>query len=61
MSVCWGPGRSKSFGVSNGVCQGGVLSPLLFSVSWIVLLRICLSLVLVVIGVIILLEPLLCR
>ena len=32
MSVCWGPGRSKSFGVSNGVRQGGVLSPLLFSV-----------------------------
>ena len=32
MSVCWGPGRSKSFGVSNGICQGGVLSSLLFSV-----------------------------
>ena len=32
MSVCWGPGRSKSFDVSNGVRQGGVLSPLLFSV-----------------------------
>ena len=32
MSVCWGPGGSKSFGVSNGVRQGGVLSPLLFSV-----------------------------
>ena len=32
MSVCWGPGRYKSFGVSNGVRQGGVLSPLLFNV-----------------------------
>ena len=32
MSVCWGPGRSKSFGVSNGVRQGGILSLLLFSV-----------------------------
>ena len=32
MSVCWGPGRSKSFCVSNGVRQGGVLSPFLFSV-----------------------------
>ena len=32
MSVYWGPGRSKSFGVSNGVRQGGVLSSLLFSV-----------------------------
>ena len=30
--VCWGPGRSKSFGVSNGVRQGGVFFPLLFSV-----------------------------
>ena len=32
MSVCWGPGRSKSFGVSNGIHQGGIFSPLLFSV-----------------------------
>ena len=34
MSICWGPGRSKSFGVSNSVRQGGVLSPVLSLMAW---------------------------
>ena len=29
--VKWGDEKSASFGISNGVKQGGVISPLLFS------------------------------
>ena len=32
MCVKWGNKTSESFGVSNGVRQGGILSPLLFNV-----------------------------
>ena len=32
MQVSWGSQMSSSFSVSNGVRQGGVLSPFLFSV-----------------------------
>ena len=31
MSVRWGSTFSDSFSVANGVCQGGVLSPILFT------------------------------
>ena len=30
LNVCWGKAYSDKFGVSNGVRQGGVLSPILF-------------------------------
>ena len=33
MEVCWDKSLSVPFNVSNGVRQGGVLSPILFSVS----------------------------
>ena len=32
LKVCWGNTHSSVFGVSNGVRQGGVLSPILFSI-----------------------------
>ena len=30
--ILWGKTRSAFFTISNGVCQGGILSPKLFSV-----------------------------
>ena len=38
MKVRWDKSLSAPFHVSNGVRQGGVLSPVLFVVSWMVLL-----------------------
>ena len=32
LNVHWNGQTSESFGVSNGVCQGGVLSPVLFAI-----------------------------
>ena len=32
MCVSWNSKKSNEFPVSNGVCQGGVLSPILFTV-----------------------------
>ena len=46
----WGSSFSDSFCVSNGVRQGGVLSPVFFLFIWMVYWRNCLILVLVVIG-----------
>ena len=53
MRVRWDKSLSNSFSVSNGVRQGGVLSPILFSVyiaTWMVCFKSWLILVLVVIG-----------
>ena len=50
MKVHWDKSLSAPFHVSNGVKQGGVLSPVLFFVTWMVCFRNWLTLVLVVIG-----------
>ena len=38
-SVSWDGASSDSFNVSNGVCQGGVLSPVLFTIYMDILLN----------------------
>ena len=56
MSVHWGNSLSDSFKVSNGVRQGSVLSPVLFSEYLDGLLGNWVIVVLIVIGVVCLLE-----
>jgi len=36
LTVRWNGAVSRPFGTLNGVCQGGVLSPLLFPYTWMI-------------------------
>ena len=58
MQVRWNATLSPAFSVSNGVWQGGVLSPILFTIYMDDLLLGLKDLVLVVIGMVSLLEQL---
>ena len=58
VSIKWGNSGSSKFSVTNGVKQGGVLSPLLFTIYIDMLFSSCLSVASVVMWVQLLLEHL---